>query len=101
MIVVRNDNVATVISWIAGVVAAIVTLTLPLGYLGVAYRGLATELSIEANFRSGNITHFINERPLQWKISEHHLDELLTRNPPLRKQQWNRLFDVEIGRAHV
>jgi signal transduction histidine kinase len=95
--VLRNDNVATTIRWIAGVIAAIVTLTLPLGYFGVAFRSLATELSIEANFRSGNITRFINERPLQWKVSEHHLDELLTRNPPLRKQQWNRLFDAGGG----
>ena len=60
----RNDNVAPVISWIAGIVAAIVAVTLPLGYFGVAYRSLATELTIEANFRSGTITRFINDRPL-------------------------------------
>ena len=32
---------------------------------------------------------------LSWKDSEHHLDELLTRNPPLRKGQWNRLFAAD------
>ena len=82
----RHDNVAPVISWIAGIVAVIVALTLPLGYFGVAYRSLATELAIEAKFRSGTITRFINDRPLAWTTSEHHLDELLTRNPPLRKE---------------
>jgi signal transduction histidine kinase len=92
---VANTNVARVISWIAGIVAVIVAVTLPLGYFSVAYRSLATELAIEANFRSGTITKFINDRPLLWKTSEHHLDELLTRNPPLRKQQLNRLFDLE------
>ena len=91
----RIDNAASVIRLIAGVIAAIVLLTLPLGYFTVAYRSLESELSIEANFRSGNITHFINERPLQWTISEHHLDELLTRNPPLRENQWNRLFKAD------
>src|SRR6185369_7791807 len=64
--VVRHDNVAPVISWIAGIVAVIVALTLPLGYFGVAYRSLATELAIEAKFRSGTITRFINDRPLAW-----------------------------------
>ena len=91
----RHDNVAPVISWIAGIVAVIVALTLPLGYFGVAYRSLATELAIEAKFRSGTITRFINDRPLAWTTSEHHLDELLTRNPPLRKGQWNRLFAAD------
>ena len=91
----RADNAAYVVSWIAGIVAAIVALTLPLGYLGLAYRGLTTELAIEAKFRSGMITRYINDRPLSWKDSEHYLDELLTRNPPLRDQQWNRLFDAE------
>jgi signal transduction histidine kinase/ActR/RegA family two-component response regulator len=83
------------ITWIAGIVAAIVAVTLPLGYLSVAYRSLAMELGTEAKFRSEMITQFINDRPLAWKHSEHHLDELLTRNPPLRKQQWNRLVDRE------
>jgi signal transduction histidine kinase len=92
---VRNDNVAPVISWIAGIVAAMVAVTLPVGYFGVAYRSLAAELAIEAKFRSGTITRFINDRPLSWTTSEHHLDELLTRNPPLRKGQWNRLIAAD------
>ena len=79
----RNDNVAPVISWIAGIVAAMVAVTLPVGYFGVAYRSLATELMIEANFRAGTITRFINDRPLSWATSEHHLDEL--RRNPLRR----------------
>jgi signal transduction histidine kinase len=83
------------ITWIAAVVAVIVAVTLPLGYFSVAYRSLGTELGTEAKFRAEIITQFINDRPRAWQHSEHHLDELLTRNPPLRKEQWNRLIDVD------
>src|SRR5262249_22173754 len=70
---------------------------LPLGYLGVAYNGLNAEMAAEAEFRSGMVTAYINDHPTNWKDREHHLDSLLTRNPALRDQQRNRLFDRDGG----
>jgi signal transduction histidine kinase len=96
---VRNDHVARMITWIAGTVAALVALTLPVGFFAVSYRHLLTELGTEARFRAELITQFINDRPTSWQNSEHHLDELLTRNPPLRREQRNRLLDD--GRREV
>ncbi len=90
----RETNVARVVYWIAGTVALVVAITLPLGYWSVAYNALATEAQAEARFRSELISNFINDEPTTWKDREHRLDELLNRNPPRRPQQRNRLFDI-------
>lgn len=91
----QNDGNVAVVTWIASVVAAIVAITLPMGYLGIAYEGLETELTTETEYRATLITEYINEHPRTWKDKEHPLEALLTRNPPLRAQQWNRVFDLD------
>ncbi|SAL07022.1 integral membrane sensor hybrid histidine kinase [Caballeronia calidae] len=90
---VKNEVVVTV-TWIATIVALILTVALPWGYFRVAYGALESETETEAQIRAGLLSQFIGANPELWTFYEHGLHEALSRDPPLRPEQLNRITDL-------
>jgi signal transduction histidine kinase len=87
----NSNNMAAVISWIAGAVALAVALILPVGYFVVSYQAIGAQLVTEAQFRSGMISQFVGTSPELWQFDRHHIEEMLSRDPPLPANQKNQL----------
>ncbi len=89
---VSANNLVPVVSWIAAAVALVVVLILPTGYFVVSYQAIGAQLNTEVQFRSGMISQFIGTNPDLWQFDRHHLEELLSRDPPLSENQTNQLL---------
>jgi diguanylate cyclase (GGDEF)-like protein/PAS domain S-box-containing protein len=63
------------------VVAGMVALGPPLGYLGLGYIELASTLQTEAKIKAELISQEINASPEMWRFEEHRLKEMLVRFP--------------------
>ncbi|MGT2477590.1 ATP-binding response regulator [Paraburkholderia terrae] len=90
-----KNEVAVTVTWIAAVVALILTVALPWGYFRVAYGALDSQTETEAQIRAGLLSQFIGANPEFWTFYEHSLHEALSRDPPLRAEQFNRILDVK------
>jgi signal transduction histidine kinase len=91
---VRNE-VAVTVSRIATIVALILTVALPWGYFRVAYGALESQTETEAEIRAGLLSQFIGANPELWTFYEHSLHEALSRDPPLRPEQYNRILNLK------
>ncbi|ADG20866.1 ATP-binding response regulator [Paraburkholderia atlantica] len=90
---VRNE-VAVTVTRIATIVALILTVALPWGYFEVAYGALESQTETEAQIRAGFLSQFIGANPELWAFYEHNLHEALSRDPPLRSEQFNRIQNL-------
>jgi two-component system, sensor histidine kinase len=90
---VRNE-VAVTVTRIATIVALILTVALPWGYFRVAYGALESQTETEAQIRAGLLSQFIGANPELWTFYEHSLHEALSRDPPLRPGQYNRILNL-------
>ena len=88
-----TQDVLAVISRLGSAVALIVALVPPVGYFVVVYNAIKGELDTEAQMRSGLVSQFIGTNPDMWRFDRHHLEEMLSRDPPLNPNQSNRLLD--------
>ncbi len=87
--------VASIITWVAAIVALAVALILPLGYFTIVYNALKGELATEAEVRSGMLSQFVGSNPDLWRFDRHHIEELLSRAPLIRAGQVNRLLAAD------
>ncbi|MFC0401392.1 ATP-binding protein [Paraburkholderia rhizosphaerae] len=90
---VRNE-VAVTVTWIATIVALILTVALPWGYFRVAYGALESQTETEGQIRAGLLSQFVGANPDLWMFYEHSLHEALSRDPPLRTGQYNRILNL-------
>ncbi|HVE05867.1 MAG TPA: hybrid sensor histidine kinase/response regulator [Paraburkholderia sp.] len=90
---VRNE-VAVTVTRIATIVALILTIALPWGYFRVAYGALESQTDTEAQIRAGLLSQFIGANPDLWTFYEHSLHEALSRDPPIRTGQYNRILNL-------
>ncbi|SIT43285.1 Integral membrane sensor hybrid histidine kinase [Paraburkholderia ribeironis] len=91
---VRNE-VAVTVTRIATIVALILTVALPWGYFRVAYGALESQTETEAEIRAGLLSQFIGANPELWTFYEHSLHEALSRDPPLRPEQFNQILNLK------
>jgi len=92
-----NDRkrIACITTWIAGAVAAAMTLLLPLGYFVVSYQYLAGSMEAEAEMASHNITTLINANPELWRYEQVRLEELLARRTGNYYESARRILDPQ------
>jgi len=74
----HKDNLASIITWIAGGAAVIIAIAFPLGYFTLAHDGLVAQMETEANLRAGMISNFVVSNQELWTYESHHLEQLVT-----------------------
>ena len=89
-----RQRITSITTWIAGVVAIVVTLLLPLGYFTVSYQYLAGGLETEAQMTSRIITELINTNPELWHYEQLRLEEILARRTQDGHRETRRIFDL-------
>lgn len=70
----RND-VATALTWMAGITSISVTLLLPLGFLATEYAELTESLTVEARMQAVIVSHIVARNPRVWKYESERLKE--------------------------
>lgn len=77
------------ISRLAGLVAVLISLSLPVAYFLVSYRYLEGVLETQAEFNATLVSQMINTHPENWQFQQHRLEDLLRRrqqeHPEIRR----------------
>ncbi len=92
----NNDShaVRTTTTWIAGSVALLVALILPLGYYTLSYQFLVGGLEAESEITSTIIGRVINSNPDMWQFEQVRLEELLEQRRHDRHTENRRIYDL-------
>jgi PAS domain S-box-containing protein len=87
-------GITSTITWIAGIVALVVTLALPIGFFAVSYQYLVGSLDAEAEMTSLLVTDLINANPEHWHFEQLRLEELLARRMLDRPKETRRILNL-------
>ncbi|OZA31127.1 MAG: hypothetical protein B7X93_00815 [Hydrogenophilales bacterium 17-61-9] len=66
-------QITSTITWIAGAVALIVAVSLPLGYFALSYQYQVGEVGTESQFNAKRVSEFIKANPESWRTQESRL----------------------------
>ncbi len=88
-------TISPTVSWIAGIVALTVTLSLPLGYYTLGQRHLTAVLSTEAEINAYLVTQIVNANPDFWRFETLRLEEMLGRRPLAGAAEGRRVIDPQ------
>jgi hypothetical protein len=88
-----KQKIVGITTWIAGIVAVAVTLTLPLGYFAVSFQHITGSLEAEAELTSHIVTDLINTNPELWQFEQLRLEELLARQMRNSLPETRRILD--------
>jgi PAS domain S-box-containing protein len=88
-------GITSTITWIAGIVAVVVTLVLPIGYFAVSYQYLMGSLDAEAEMTSRIVTELINANPEHWHFEQLRLEDLLARRMQDRPKETRRILNLQ------
>lgn len=91
----NRQQIISVTTWIAALVAVAVTLILPLGYYIVSYQYLAGSLETEAEMTSHSITALINDNPELWQYEQLRLEYVLSRRMKNGPRETRRILDQQ------
>ena len=83
-----------ILSWIAGAVAVLVVLFLPVFYFSVTYQYQAAALATTAEIKAHIVTDMINATPDMWRYQDHYLTDLLVRGPGRGHADFQRIVDL-------
>lgn len=72
-----RGGITSTISVIAALVAATVSLSLPLGYFALSYQKELGAVKTEANFRARSLTRHVNSNPVLWAFQTVRIMEFL------------------------
>jgi two-component system, sensor histidine kinase len=88
-----SHDISFVITCLAGAVALLVALTLPVGYFAIERKALVAELETEAEVRSATLARSVIANHGKWP-EQHIIEGALSQNPQLKSGiQANSLFD--------
>jgi PAS domain S-box-containing protein len=82
---------------LAGLVAVIVAVIVPLGYFSISYQHATGNLEAEAEINSRIISRLINDNPELWIYEQPRLDEILARRPRGGEKEVRRIVDLRGG----
>jgi len=74
-----NPKMISTITWIAGVVALIVAVSVPLGYFVLSHRYLIDVLAVEAEIDARTVSEIINGNTDMWHFEQSRLEDILSR----------------------
>ena len=80
---------------IAGAVAVIVAISLPLGYFSISYQYQLGMLDAQAEINARIASQVINTNPEMWRFMNERLEEFLSRRPRLGFAEIRRIVDLE------
>src|SRR5918996_339685 len=88
-----DPKLARTISWIAGAVAIVVAITLPLGYFSISYQYQLGMLDAQADINSRIASQVINANPEIWRFMTGRLEGFLSRRPSGGYGEVRRIVD--------
>lgn len=91
----HHQDISRTTTIIALILALIVTIGLPSGYLGLKLQNLFGRLEAEAEINARLVTRLIAENPDLWRYETQRLDELLSRRPGKGSPEIRELMDVD------
>lgn len=90
-----DTRAGRLITSIAGLVAIIVGIAMPVGYFTLAYQHQSGALDAEAEINGHIVTEVIHANPEMWQFHEYELLELLTRRPRHGYPEIRRIRDTD------
>ncbi len=88
-------NSARIIGWLAGLIIAMVTLGIPLGYYVVSYQYMLGSIETEAEINANEVSGIINANPEFWEFEKVRLAEKLSHRPKAGYQEARRLMNAK------
>jgi len=95
MKMVADNKVASVISWIAGVVAVIASCAPPMIFFVSSYNLQQAVIDTETEINAGIATQIINANPGLWRFQQLKLEEFLQRRPHQGGLEVRRIVDLD------
>jgi signal transduction histidine kinase len=95
MKLVADSKVASVIAWIAGVVAVVVSCALPAIYFFTTYKLQQAVIDTEAEINAQIASQVVNANPILWRFQQLKLEEFLKRRPQEGDLEVRRIVDLE------
>jgi len=89
-----THTVRTTTTWIAGIVAVMVALILPLGYYTLSYQFLVGGLEAESEITATILAKVINSNPEMWQFEQVRLEELLEQRRHDNHTENRRIYDL-------
>ncbi len=90
-----DNKTATIISGMAGMVALLVTISLPLIYFAISYQYQVAALKTAVEINALIETRIINVNPEFWRYEEVRISDLLEHGPGNSQPEVRRIFDIE------
>ncbi len=90
----RNRTVR-ICNWLAGIVAVIASLLIPLGYFVISYKYTAGSVETAVEINSRIISNQINANPELWQFEQLRLEEILRRRPHSGQKEIRRILDLQ------
>jgi len=76
----HDPRFSVLVTWVAGVAALTVAISLPAGYFYMARSNLAASIRTTAEMQAETVERIITSTPDAWIYQQHRLEELLTRH---------------------
>ncbi len=90
-----QDRITLIITRLASIVAVLVALTFPTGYVFVAFNDLSDDLLFKAEVKANGLSNLIASNPELWGFAENRIQGLISREPvPLINEQVS-VFDAQ------
>ena len=83
------------LSWLAGIVALITTLAIPLGYYQTVYEHEVSRVQYVAELGADHVSEFVYINPSTWRFQDPRLTEILSKIARRGKSVRQRLLDLD------
>ena len=90
-----QQNITRYITWFAGMLIIVMTITFPLGSFFVSYYGMRGILETEVEITSRAITRIISANPDMWEFQHLRIQEHLMDRPPSGVAEVRRVFNTK------
>ncbi len=97
MSVTTDRKLASVISWVAGTIAAIVVILLPAGYFGLRHGVLSAAVQARAEINAEDVSRIISSNPELWMFQSSRLIEVITLHTAETSGESVQIFDARAG----
>jgi diguanylate cyclase (GGDEF)-like protein len=89
-----DDHIIHFIKRLSVVISVVIGLSLPLGYVAIAYQDLSDSLSFKAKIKAIGQSELITQLPDTWMYAENRTQGILKREPVLLDKELIELFDI-------
>ena len=91
----NKDQVALIITRLAAIVAVVVAVSLPLGYVLISLQDTQDSLEFKAKVKASALNGLIANGPDVWMFAENRIQGLLSREPVPLENELVQIFDVQ------